>query len=149
MASIVVAWSSANRLDGLVLWSEVMHGEAYVKLMFLAPLVCLIPFLFLAVVTFDRLVMIEYARFRSEWDSDGEPDGFFWHPPDRSLFSSLMSTFAKWSVGWEWLFRTPPWMEHDDEAIALLRRYRICVLIWNLGIVAWFAIMIVVAIVFS
>ena len=49
------------------------------------------PFLIWQFVVFDRLVRLEYEKFRAAWEHDGCPPGFFWSPPrsDRDTAPTL------------------------------------------------------------
>jgi hypothetical protein len=31
-------------------------------------------------LTFDQLIRLEYNSYRSQWENDGKPHGFFWFP---------------------------------------------------------------------
>ena len=97
--------------------------------------------LFFAFVNFYKLVKIEYRKYRAEWIKDGKPRGFFWRPPESTWFAS---SIAMQGLSWKWLFKTPQWMSGDPEAIYLLKRLRLFVLIFNIGIVVWFIISIII-----
>jgi hypothetical protein len=96
----------------------------------------LLPVLLGAFVTFDQLIRREYAAHRADWERDGRPHGFFWRPPvtDRPDWLARAGwSLAQWRV-MGWLFRTPLWAATDSRAVRLLRRLRILVLVWNVGI---------------
>src|SRR5882724_4581867 len=59
---------------------------------------------------FDVLVRFEYANYRSEWERDGSPHGFFWVPEEAKarffrMFPSFRSSSARTSCSQKWLFR--------------------------------------------
>jgi len=37
---------------------------------------------------FDCLIRCEYEHHREQWERDGKPSGFFWHPKEREFWSS-------------------------------------------------------------
>jgi hypothetical protein len=80
-------------------------------------------------LTFDRLVKAEYAFNRTAWEADGKPNGFFWRAPERTIFGS---DWARTRLSFAWLFTTPPWMNNSTDYAALLKRFRIGVLVWNI-----------------
>jgi len=104
--------------------------------------VALTPFLFWAFFTWDSLVKLEYEKFHQQWIEDGQPAGMFWRPSKpRPTFRSGMASQMCMLV---WLFKNPEWAEMQEEALKLLKRYRVLVLTWNLGIIAiWFLIAVV------
>jgi hypothetical protein len=101
----------------------------------------LICVLFGSFLSFDELVRLEYNSYRSQWENDGKPRGFFWFP--REYWNSQgLGWFDTWKSQYKsnwtmqrtnltWLFSTPPWIQYDEKAKRLLRRLRFLVLIWN------------------
>ena len=98
--------------------------------------------LLFAFFNFDNLVKIEYRKYRDEWTIDGKPRGFFWRPRESTWFSS---SIAMQKLSFRWLFKTPQWMSNDPEAIYRLKRLRLFVLIFNIGIVVWFIISMIIS----
>lgn len=98
--------------------------------------VALVPFLFASFVAFTSLVKLEYADHRPEWEADGRPGGFFWRPPISGFWASVRSGLATSVLSMKWVFITPPWARADGRAQQLLRRLRVCVAVWNGGIIA-------------
>jgi hypothetical protein len=96
--------------------------------------------LLVAISNFDSLVKIEYRKYKDEWIIDGKPHGFFWRPSESTWFSS---SIAMQKLSFRWLFKTPQWISNDPEAIYRLKRLRLFVLIFNIGIVIWFIINII------
>jgi ferric iron reductase protein FhuF len=94
----------------------------------------LIPILLLAFLNFDKLVKIEYEKFKTNWIDDGKPRGFFWKPTESNWFSS---SFAMQQLAMYWLFKTPDWINNELKAKEALQKLRIYVLIWNIGMVMW------------
>jgi hypothetical protein len=93
-------------------------------------------------IEFDRLVRVEHQFYREAWESDGSPCGFFWGAPGSFPFAGY---FSRNRAAFRWLFRTPAWVATSPEHSQLLRRFRICVITWNvvclplaLGIIASF-----------
>ncbi|SRR6266568_3545047 len=110
--------------------------------------VVLLPFLFTSFAAFTSLVKLEYASYRAEWEADGRPGGFsFWRPPISGFLATLRSGFSRNVLAMKWLFITPSWARADARAQQLLRRLRICVAVWNGGIVAAFVAAFVAAVV--
>ena len=62
---------------------------------------------------FDRLLRMEYGRYRSQWELDGCPIGFFWVPPGAFTWSGCM---ARASVSLAWTWHRPAWVMADAEA---------------------------------
>ena len=82
---------------------------------------------------FDRLVRAEYAEDRTAWEADGRPYGFFWHAPECTW---LRSAWATERLSLVWWFETPAWVTRSATYRNWLRRLRICVLFWNIAILA-------------
>ena len=82
--------------------------------------------------SFDRLVRLEYACHRADWEQDGKPRGFFWVPSECRLFWSWL---AQQRAAFVWLFQTPSWMREEQEALRWVSRLRILVCAWNIGII--------------
>jgi hypothetical protein len=100
--------------------------------------VALLPFLIGSFVAFTSLVKLEYGSHRPEWEADGRPGGLFWRAPTSGLWQALRSGFATNVLSLKWLFITPTWARADARSQQLLRRLRICVAVWNCGVVAAF-----------
>ncbi len=94
----------------------------------------LIPVLFFTLANFDELVKIEYTKYRAEWIKDGKPRGFFWRPPE-SIW--LAGSLSMQRLSWKWLFKTPQWISSEPKAVHRLKRLRLFVLIFNIGIILW------------
>lgn len=94
-----------------------------------------------AFTNIDKLVQIEYKKFKEEWTKDGKPRGFFWRSPECSWFAS---SIAMQKLSFTWIFKTPQWMRTDFEANNHLRRLRLFVLLFNNGIVVWFTIAMII-----
>jgi len=101
------------------------------------PLVPLIGLLVYALVLFDRLLQAEYGQHRPTWETDGRPAGFFWRAQECVLVTSHL---ARARLSFVWLFRTPNWIQGSPVLAAILRRHRFAVLVWNIGILVWFAV---------
>ena len=97
----------------------------------------LVAFLFLAFTNFDQLVKIEYNKYKEQWIKDGKPIGFFWRPPESNWFGS---SIAMQRLSMRWIFRTPNWATGDPQAKIYLRKLRIFVLTWNVGMIIWFMV---------
>jgi hypothetical protein len=80
-------------------------------------------------VIFDRLVRSYYTHYRTEWERAGSPYGFFWSAPESS---AIISRLSRDRLAFIWLFRTPPWIAASSANLALLRRFRICVIIHSI-----------------
>jgi hypothetical protein len=84
---------------------------------------------------FDRLVQIEYQKYRHLWIKDGEPSGFFWKPPESS---HLGNTLAMQRLSLAWVFKAPAWIHNDSEAVINLKKLRFYFMAWNLGLIVWY-----------
>jgi len=100
-------------------------------------LICLVGAATFGFLTFDRLLRLEYEEHHAEWIRDGKPDGIILHFQGGSW---IYGTFARNKVGFRWLFRTPGWMQASPQAMRLLRRFRVCVAVWNIGLLTLLAI---------
>ena len=105
----------------------------------LASFLCLLLVLIRAFRNFDRLVQIQYDRYRQAWIADGEPSGFFWKPPEARHTGSNL---AMQRLSLAWIFQAPDWMQNDSEARYFLKKLRFLFVAWNLGIVVWFLTMV-------
>jgi hypothetical protein len=97
------------------------------------PIIALLPFIAVLVrafMLFDELIRAEYEHHRSAWEADRRPSGFFWRAPQRVF---LVSQLARQRLAYSLLFRTPPWIAGSPALVALLRRFRIAVLVWNIA----------------
>jgi hypothetical protein len=86
---------------------------------------------------FDVLVRFEYANYRSDWERDGSPHGFFWVPEEAKarffrMFPSFRSSNARTSCLQRWLFRTPVWVHAHSAASKAIVAYRILAGCWFL-----------------
>lgn len=121
----------------------------------IAILIALIIELLWAFLTFDQLIRLEYKNYKTDWEKDGMPYGFFWIPPELRLFpwKGLTEYINKNKImyksalarGWlmlSWLFSIPGWMRGDPEARKLIYRLRVLTAIWNIGIVSIFLVLI-------
>ena len=91
---------------------------------------------FAAFVTFDSIVMLQHAQHRAEWEADGRPVGFFGGPDTRMTWFQFDRVFVRSVVFFRWCFVTPAWACPDAGARQLLRRYRACVVVANLALIA-------------
>jgi len=92
-----------------------------------------LPFLLLGFRAFGALVDLERTRHPRAWERDGRPGRLAWSgQPTRNWLSTQRCTMA-------WLFKTPSWVKTDPEALLQLRRSRVFIGIWNLGVVPVFA----------
>jgi amino acid transporter len=97
--------------------------------------------LLMAFANFDRLVKIEYKKYKEEWIKDSKPRGFFWKPSEITWFASSL---AMQRLSMKWLFKTPVWVTNDLEAKEYLRKLRLYVLIFNVGIIVWAVISMII-----
>jgi hypothetical protein len=91
-------------------------------------------------ILFGMIVEIEYERHHAEWEQNGRPFGFFKRPDTgESLVSNskYVDKFGQsFGLVFLWTLRTPRWVHDDPEATRLLRWFRVCVLYWNVGMLA-------------
>ena len=100
------------------------------------PLLPLIAALMYAFVLFDRLVRAHYENHRDDWEKTGRPAGFFWRAVE---CHSYRSHLARARLSLVWLLRTPAWIAHSPALAVTLRRLRLAVVTWNVGILTWLA----------
>lgn len=92
----------------------------------------LIVVLLTAFVSFDLLVKLQHSRYPDAWKADGAPWGFFWRPRG----SGFAGAFSHGWLSMKSVFVTPEWARADERARSLLRRMRVCVAVWNVGVIA-------------
>ena len=108
----------------------------YVIAIYIVLLLALAGVLTYGFVSFDRLLRVQYERHRETWEADGRAAGFFWRAPECTILASKM---ARLRIEYAWLFRTPKWVADSPQLTLQLRRHRLAVLIWNIGILALWA----------
>jgi hypothetical protein len=84
-----------------------------------------------AFISFDSLVKIQHDQYPDAWQAAGSPWGFFWRPRG----SGFAGSFWRGWLSMKWTFVTPEWVRADERARSLLHRMRICVAVWNVGVV--------------
>ncbi len=101
-----------------------------------------LPVLFLAFRAFNALIALERTRHPAVWERDGRPE------PLLTWFgrTSLRSWIATQRCSVVWVFKTPSWAKADPEALLQLRRLRLFVGIWNLGVMPVYVAMLYIAI---
>lgn len=99
--------------------------------MFFVAAICLISVLIYGFVQLDKVTAFEQAHYPDEWAADGFPDGFFRRP--NGLFGEYVRPVACALV---WLFLTPDWIRQHASTKLWLRRFRLCALVWNVGVLA-------------
>ena len=96
--------------------------------MFLVPLAFAIGFAIADEIVFDKLLRIQYSKFRSTWEADGKPRGVVW-VPEEARIGRWYVTYASGHAGqlarWRWLFGTPDWAKKTEDGVILLRLHRI------------------------
>jgi hypothetical protein len=93
-------------------------------------------------ISFDRLLRIEHEQNRPAWEVDGRPAGFFWRARECSW---MRSDLARGRLAFVWLFRTPSWVSDSAASTVALRRFRLAVLMWNIGVLLWLVILLSVS----
>ncbi len=97
-----------------------------------------IPVAYAALSTSDRLIRLEYASHREDWERDGRPWGPYWRPPESGTLEQQWRvrnagrTLAGWGCFYAWLFETPDWIRQDREALKLIFRLRVLALAFAL-----------------
>jgi hypothetical protein len=91
--------------------------------------------------TFDKLVRLQYASYRTKWEEDGKPCGFFFRPPETRVLGELLVTRSS-----SWAFQkcsvllvpsTPKWMQKDQRALRLVIRLCVLTLASSAGVGVW------------
>jgi hypothetical protein len=124
---------------------EIEEGERNKEAKMAILVFFLIPILFSiligAFITFDKILKIQYSEFKSTWEADGRPYGFFWKPKDTQW---LRSSLAKIRISYQWLFRTPHWAQDSKTTRKYFIRFCLLVLCWNVGLLIFFGLLLVV-----
>ena len=111
------------------------------------PLIVLLPglvILAMAFRAFNALVTVQRARHPEAWERDGRPQPFYAAQPDANR--SWKSGFATQRCSFVWLFKTPPWVVTDMDALHYLRRLRLFVGLWNLVVIPALVVSIYIAV---
>jgi hypothetical protein len=89
--------------------------------------------------SFDRLVRLEYASYREQWEADGRPHGIFWVPREcmGQSYVRFGCTRAMNRCSIAWLFKTPEWMRQNGRALHWVWWMRVTTLIWYVGVLGW------------
>jgi hypothetical protein len=100
----------------------------------LAPLLLLLPFAILGFKSFNELIHVLETSHADAWEASGRPSpvGFILNSGKQIRPENVIASF--FSV-LQWIVKTPVWTQTDDRAQTLLRRLRICAVIWNVGFV--------------
>lgn len=113
----------------------------------LIPLWCAIGALCLAGLSvLSRLIRMERERHPEAWEADGRPAAPWivpWRLPPRgdpSLPRSPFDLMRTNNLALRWVFRTPAWARGDDDALRLLRAFRLLQAAAVAGAFAWFAL---------
>jgi hypothetical protein len=94
-------------------------------------------------IAFGRLLRIEYSKFRSTWETDGQPRGVFWIPEEARIgrwYITYASGHAGQLARWRWLFSTPQWARKSEDSLILLRLHRIFLPAFVMSAIAPFVI---------
>jgi hypothetical protein len=97
--------------------------------------ILLIPILIWAFNTFDNMIKLEFGKFHQHWIADGKPSGLFWRPA--GIRPSFHGGIAAQKSMLIMLFKRPEWIASSAHGCILLKKYRILVLTWNIGIILW------------
>ena len=116
-------------------------ASSWATLFFALPfviIVSLMPVSYSALSVSNRLIRLEYASHRADWERDGKPWGSYWRPPESDTLeqqwrSRLTGGLARWQCVYAWSCKTPAWMREDREALRLVFRLRVLMLAFALG----------------
>lgn len=93
---------------------------------------------------FDKVLKIQYAEFKAEWEKSGAPHGFLWVPKESQsrikIKPKTTSTRARTKHFFSWLFATPDWIRQHPAAKASLFKVRTLFVI-SLTVLASFVIL--------
>lgn len=81
-------------------------------------------FVITAFVLFDRILRFQYQSFREEWEKQGKAIGFWWIPPNSSLFSGSLQRAVR---SLSWTFGSEDWMKTDPKIIKMVWLMRVCI----------------------
>jgi hypothetical protein len=105
------------------------------------------PIVVLLMVTFDRLVRIEFEEFPLNWVADGKPYPLLWRKPD--MPRTIGSWFATQRCALDWACAVPAWAEGHAEASRYARRLRVLFVLWVGGAMPLFVASGIVAAAFN
>lgn len=96
----------------------------------------LLPFALYGLFLIEKIIRKLHDSFPSEWDSAGRPSGLFHNPPNINNIQPALSMLKNIAV---WLFVTPAWIKGDEILSSCLMKFRVCVFVWNIGILSLMA----------
>jgi hypothetical protein len=116
----------------------------YALLVPMAVFVLGVPVLLACFSSFSRLLAHMKAAHHSDWLISGKPSPMGWWEQGYQA-NCKAQLKAQW-CSLSWLFKTPNWCTSDEDAMFLLRRYRMWVGLWNLGVMPIFIIVMLYAV---
>ena len=85
-----------------------------------------------AFLLFDKILRFQYRNFPEEWEKQGKAIGFYWVPPNSSLFSGSFQRSVRFL---SWTFGSEDWMATDPKIIKMIWVMRGCIFTnWLLAI---------------
>ncbi len=96
--------------------------DALFILLFLGSVAVAAPVGVYTFVVFDRILAIEHRQYRSEWESDGHPGGFFWMPREGGLGGSIVRARLLFT----WMISQPSWSRSTDDIHDRFQALRWC-----------------------
>ena len=90
-------------------------------------------FVIMCLVALDKIIRIEYRKYKDRWIADKKPCGCFWKPKEISWFPS---SIARNLLAFKWLFKTPQWIRKDVDAYLYLRLLRLFWILFIISIIA-------------
>ena len=115
-------------------WATFLLAVTFLAIVFLLILVA-----YAATSVSDRLVRLQYASHKADWEREGRPWRPYWRPPGSGTleqqwqFRHIGHMLTSQERLFSWLFKTPDWMRQDQEALRLIFRLRVLLLTFVLG----------------
>ncbi|HCH61189.1 MAG TPA: hypothetical protein DFR83_00195 [Deltaproteobacteria bacterium] len=93
-------------------------------LIFSLVMIALVAVKFRSFKLWDELTELIYTQHRTQWDTLGQPLGYFWRPDEKGI-STFGGMTARRKLTSAWLSETPEWMAEDGPERVKLTAWRV------------------------
>jgi hypothetical protein len=83
----------------------------------------------LAMKTADELVLLQQRHYHDQWVLDGRPVTFLHRSAETP--GAAPAIYAAVRASMHWACFTPPWAQQEPRARALIRRFRMLLVLWT------------------